>query len=76
MPIPYPSRQSVSSNCTRAATSLPTPLCHEWRCTGCDKLLGRRSGSVVLIQFARGHQYRAPRPVSAVCRGCGTLNET
>ncbi|SEN72795.1 hypothetical protein SAMN04488003_12930 [Loktanella fryxellensis] len=48
----------------------------EWRCTCCNKLLGLRSGSVVLVQFARGHQYRAPRPVSAVCRSCKTLNET
>lgn len=49
---------------------------HDWRCTECAKLLGRRHGAVVLIQFARGHCYRAPRPVSAVCRACGTLNET
>lgn len=48
----------------------------DWRCTCCGKLLGRRQGSVVLVQFARGHQYRAPRPISAVCRGCGNLNET
>lgn len=48
----------------------------DWRCTCCGKLMGRRAGAVVLIQFARGHRYRAPRPVSAVCRACGTLNET
>lgn len=47
-----------------------------WRCRACRKLLGKRQGSVVLIQFARGHCYRAQRPLSAVCRGCGTLNET
>ncbi len=48
----------------------------DWRCTCCGKLLGRRHGSVVLVQFARGHRYRISRPASAVCRGCGTLNET
>jgi len=48
----------------------------EWRCFGCAKLLGLRSGASVLIRFARGHQYRAPRPVAAVCRRCGTMNET
>lgn len=48
----------------------------DWRCTCCGKMLGLRHGSVVLIQFARGHCYRAPRPMTAVCRGCGTLNET
>lgn len=48
----------------------------DWRCTCCGKLLGQRHGSVVLVQFARGHQYRSPRPVSAVCRSCDTLNET
>lgn len=57
-------------------TNGPFPLQRDWRCTCCDKLLGHRSGSVVLVQFARGHRYRAPMPVSAVCRGCGTLNET
>lgn len=48
----------------------------DWRCSCCNKMLGRRHGSVVLIQFARGHCYRAPRPMTAICRGCGTLNET
>lgn len=48
----------------------------DWRCTCCGKLLGRRHGAVVLVQFARGHRYRVSRPASAVCRGCGTLNET
>ena len=57
-------------------TNIPLPLNADWRCTCCGKLLGFRTGNVVLIQFARGHQYRASRPVSAVCRTCKTLNET
>lgn len=59
-----------------SATRSRTSETSDWRCTCCGKLLGQRHGSVVLVQFARGHRYRAPRPVSAVCRGCGTLNET
>lgn len=48
----------------------------DWRCVCCGKLMGRRVGAAILIQFARGHRYRATRPVSAICRSCGTLNET
>ncbi|WP_103761363.1 MULTISPECIES: hypothetical protein [Roseovarius] len=48
----------------------------DWRCTCCGKLLGRRHGAAILVQFARGHRYRISRPASAVCRSCGTLNET
>ncbi|QFT96066.1 hypothetical protein FIU85_02000 [Roseovarius sp. THAF8] len=48
----------------------------DWRCTCCGKLLGRRHGSAILVQFARGHRYRISRPASAVCRSCDTLNET
>ena len=74
---PVPSRQPApSSSIDDAKTKTNPPHHRDWRCTCCSKLLGLRSGTVVLIQFARGHQYRAPRPVSAVCRGCNTLNET
>lgn len=47
----------------------------DWRCRECAKLLGRCCGESILIQFARGHRYRASRPLTAVCRRCGTLNE-
>lgn len=53
-----------------------TPTFSDWRCHSCRKLLGKRQGAVVLIQFARGHCYRAPRPVTAICRSCKTMNET
>lgn len=54
-------------------TVAPEP--RDWRCSCCGKLLGQRHGSSVLIRFARGHQYRAVRPVTAICRSCHTLNE-
>lgn len=47
----------------------------EWRCMGCDKLLGILEGFRLSIRFARGHQYQAGLPVSCVCRSCRTLNE-
>jgi len=76
MPIPFPSRRPTPTSWTDdAKTKANSPCQTDWRCTHCEKLLGLKSGNIVLIQFARGHQYRAPRPVSAVCRGCGTLNE-
>lgn len=59
--------------------SAPAPQiaqARDWRCTCCHKLLGRRHGAVLLVQFARGHRYRVSCPASAVCRSCGTLNET
>lgn len=67
--MPKHQRRSFNPSFTRGLGS-------DWRCTCCGKLLGQRHGSVVLVQFARGHQYRSPRPVSAVCRSCDTLNET
>lgn len=51
------------------------PDTHDWRCTRCFKLLGRRSQRGVHVNFARGHQYIVSTPVTAVCRSCGTLNE-
>jgi hypothetical protein len=47
----------------------------EWRCTGCDKLLGVRREGRMHIRFARAHEYLAGFPVTATCRGCGTLNQ-
>ncbi|MCL1630139.1 hypothetical protein M3N55_15550 [Roseibaca sp. V10] len=49
---------------------------HDWRCSKCFKLLGRRGRAGIHIQFARGHQYILSGTASAVCRSCGTLNET
>ncbi|WP_176441078.1 hypothetical protein [Oceanicola sp. 22II-s10i] len=47
---------------------------HDWRCSGCFKLLGRQSETQIHVRFARGHHYTFARPVTAICRSCGTLN--
>ena len=47
----------------------------EWHCTKCRKLLGLVRNGRVHISFARGHEYLASPPITAVCRGCGILNE-
>lgn len=51
------------------------PNYRDWRCWKCFKLLGKRIDDRVHFNFARGHQYVATCPVSAVCRCCGKLNE-
>lgn len=68
--------QNAEASCNRSALRRTNANPDDWRCLSCGKLLGKRQGAVVLIQFARGHCYRAPRPVTAVCRSCKTLNET
>ena len=45
-----------------------------WRCTDCGKLLGVLRDRRMHIRFARGHEYLVGFPVTATCRGCGTLN--
>jgi phage FluMu protein Com len=47
----------------------------EWRCTGCEKLLGIVTGGRLHIRFARGHQYVVGFPATSVCRTCHTVNE-
>ncbi len=51
------------------------PALRDWRCQRCFKLLGRHDGARVQLHFARGHQYFAAMPVTAICRCCGKLNE-
>ena len=48
----------------------------EWRCRGCERLLGVIDGDRVEIRLARGHQYRVAMPVTGVCSNprCNTLN--
>ncbi len=58
------------TNHTRLPKGASTQFATDWRCSCCGKLLGQRQGDSVLIRFARGHQYRAVLPVSAVCRSC------
>jgi hypothetical protein len=40
MPTPFPPRQAAQTSWSGAATTKPTTLNAEWRCTRCDKLLG------------------------------------
>lgn len=75
MPTPFPSRPTVASNWTDGATSKPTSPNSDWRCTGCNKLLGVCRDGRVHLRFARGHEYFVGFPVVATCRGCGTLNQ-
>lgn len=47
----------------------------EWRCTVDGKLLGIRYGHRVHIRIGKRPEYFAELPASAVCHGCGNLNE-
>ncbi len=76
MPTPFPSREIVRSSWTDGAATQPsTSRSPEWRCSRCGKLLGLISKARIHLRFARGHEYLAGLPVTATCRGCGTLNE-
>lgn len=73
MPTPFHSR-SVRS--PRAGNATPTAgASADWRCTGCGKLLGIRRDGGMHLSFARGHEYLVGYPATAICRGCGTLNQ-
>ena len=76
MPTPFPSRETARSSCTDDAATQPSTFrSSEWRCSRCGKLLGLISKARIHLRFARGHEYVAGLPVTATCRGCGTLNE-
>ena len=47
-----------------------------WHCASCGKILGVRLEKQMHVRFSRGHEYLVGFPVSATCRGCGTLNYT
>jgi len=47
----------------------------EWRCEDCGKLLGARKKDRLHIRTRRGPDYLVGFPVTAVCRGCQSLNE-
>jgi RNase P subunit RPR2 len=46
----------------------------EWRCSGCDRLLGVIRSGNLHVRFTRGHEYIAALPTTCTCRGCGTLS--
>jgi hypothetical protein len=47
----------------------------EWRCTGCELVLGVGIQDRLYISY-RGGQYATQLPVEAVCRRCDAYNET
>jgi len=47
----------------------------EWRCSECDKLLGKLKNNRLHIRLHREHQYITGLPATSVCRGCKTPNE-
>jgi len=69
--MPTPNIQRQSARLTRKTTHHS----NEWRCTRCDKLLGVSRDGRMHLRFARGHEYFVSFPVTATCRGCGTLNQ-
>lgn len=46
----------------------------DWRCTGCNALLGRVCAGEVHIRIKRRHEYVAALPATCSCIGCGVLN--
>lgn len=74
MPTPFLPRHASSKSWSGAAKTKPATSHPEWRCTHCDKLLGLCRGARVHLRFSRGHEYFVGFPVTATCRGCGTLN--
>ncbi len=56
-------------------TKALTAPCPDWRCTNCDKLLGIRREGRMHLRIKQGYEFFVGFPVTATCRGCGTLNE-
>lgn len=75
MPTPFTSRQTAPTSSTGAAKPEPATSNTDWRCTQCDKLLGVRRDGRMHLRFARAHEYLVGFPITATCRGCGTLNQ-
>ena len=57
-----------------ATISAPSPP-GEWRCAKCSALLGRQRGPELHIRH-KTLEIFAAGAVRAVCRRCGTINET
>ena len=59
---------------TAAKLALPTAS-SEWRCLECGKLLGIRRGAKLHVRM-HGHDYQVSLPAEAICRCCGSHNQT
>ena len=72
MPTPFPPRQAAPTSWSGAAKTKPTTHNSEWRCTRCDKLLGRCRDGRMHLRFARGTSIswasRFRRPAGAAAR--------
>lgn len=76
MPGPHCLSSRASYHRLSSASPAPPPRAGaDWRCTGCNKLLGQFRGDRLHVRIARGHEYLASLPAQAICRGCGTLSE-
>lgn len=58
----------------RAATTSDTTGSPQWRCTGCQRLLGFIRDGRLHVRLRRGHEYLTSLPATASCSGCGTMN--
>lgn len=74
MPLSLSHSTVVTRSTLGAGTRPYNPSNPNWRCTRCNKLLGVRRDGRMHIRFSAGHEYLTGFPVSATCRGCGTLN--
>ena len=59
----------------RHAFHPPRRTSRDWRCSNCDRLLGRHEGERIHLKMDRAHEYLVSLPATATCRGCGALNE-
>ena len=75
MPTPHLPRRLTAKAQTGTTNTKLTISDAEWRCTRCNKLLGKCRNGRMHLRFTRGHEYFVSFPVTATCRGCGTLNQ-
>jgi hypothetical protein len=58
----------------RQVSVTPSPNSHNWHCSTCYRLLGRRMNGRLHVRMTHGREYFTTLPTTAVCR-CGALNE-
>lgn len=77
MAVPFEPRPTLPSGPSGDVASHPNPHGRsDFRCSRCGKLLGLCSDGRKHLRLARRHEYFVGFPVQAICRSCGTLNET
>lgn len=68
--------RTTTSQGVPALKSLAHASRSDWRCTGCNALLGKVGATDIHINFGRTPEFLAGLPASAVCPKCRTLNRT